>query len=221
MQKRIIKIQAVVFGAPNPQTNQTAMVDLIQSFIPEGYMPQTISVQDPISGTINQKLSLIKNQEMQIQFSHERVDFLALMPTASTEDILNSIQKNIGLIYKNNVAFNRIALVLDYILDEFSDEEIEKFRMELLPKSKVNSIEWVSRWVSKQEIDAEEYNICFEAMTANGLMMINNGITHHLNGIKIMHDISTTPSNNTTRFNKDNIKDKLMKINNIIIQQDQ
>ncbi len=220
MQKKTIKFQAVLFGTFNFPADPDTTVKLMTIFAPLGFMPQVMNVQDPIAGLTSQRLGLTKGSEMQIQFSPDRIDFTAPMPSMDIDIFLNDVVDYVGKLERGSLQFNRAALVIDALFEELSQTESEALRGKLLPQSGINSVEWVARWVTPLSIHNEQYNACFEAVTATGLMMIINGRMHPLSGIKTMHDVSTTPSNTAHRFNVDNLQETLYGISKIILDRD-
>lgn len=220
MKKRTIKFQAVLFGTFNFPANPDTTVKLVTAFAPLGFMPQVMTVPDPMTGQMAQRIGLTNGSDLQMQFAPDRLDFIATTPSWSVEEFVNNVVAYVTHLENGSLRFNRVALVIDNILEEMSLAESEALRNKLLPKSGANSIEWVVRWVTPLSKDTEGYNVCFEAMSAAGLMMINNGRMQPLNGIKAMHDVSTIPSNTNPRFDAKNLNLMLNSISEIISGQD-
>lgn len=216
MQKKAIKFQAVLFGTFNFPADPDTTVKLMTTFAPLGFMPQVMNVPDPMTGLMAQRIGLTKGTDVQIQFSPDRIDFTAMMPTGSIEEFVNEVPTNVKLLEQGSLRFNRVALVVDSLLEEMSQADSETLRNKLLPNSGASSIEWIARWVSPLSMDTEQYNVCFEAMKASGLMMVHNGRMQPLNGIKVMSDVSTTPSNTNPRFDANNLHGALLAISKII-----
>lgn len=216
MQKRVIKFQAVLFGTFNFPADPDTTVKLMTAFAPLGFMPQVMNAPDPMTGLMSQRIGLTKGANVQILFAPDRIDFTAMMPTGSIEEFVGDVVTNVKHLEHGNLRFNRVALVVDTLLEEMSQADSEALRSKLLPKSGANSIEWMARWVTPLTMDTEQYNVCFEAMKAIGLMLINNGRMQPLNGIKAMSDVSTSPSNTNSRFGADNLHETLDAISKII-----
>ena len=219
MIKRAIKFQAVLFGTFNFPANPDTTVKLVTAFAPLGFMPQVMPVTDLMTGQMSQRIGLTNGSNVQILFAPDRLDFLAMAPSWSIEEFVDNVVTYVTHLENGSLRFNRVALVIDNILEEMSLAESETLRDKLLPKSGANSIEWQARWVTPLSKDTEEYNVCFEAMSAAGLMMINNGRMQPLNGIKAMHDVSTTPSNTNPRFDAKSLNANLNSISKIISEQ--
>lgn len=219
MPKRLIKLQAVLFGNFNFPVVPETSVRLLTTFASHGFMPQVMNVPDPMAGVTIQRIGLTKGTDIQVLFAPERIDFTVTMPSSSIEDFVNDVVSFIEKLEGGTLQFSRIALVSDSLIEEISQADSEALREKLLPSSGNNSIEWVARWVTPITVGSEQYNACFEAMNANGLMMIINGNMKPLSGIKVMHDISTTPLNTTLRFDAKNLNKELNAISDIIISQ--
>lgn len=219
MKTRAIKFQAVLFGTFNFPTNPDTTIKLMTAFAPLGFMPQVMPVPDPMTGRMSQRIGLTNGSDVQILFAPDRIDLTATMPSWSIEEFVNNVVMYVTHLENGSLRFNRVALVIDNILEEMSLAESETLRDKLLPKSGENSIEWVARWVTPLSRDTEQYNVCFEAMSAAGLMMITNGNMQPLSGIKVMHDVSTIPSNTNPRFDAKNLNLMLNSISKIISEQ--
>ena len=219
MQKRALRFQAVLFGTFNFPANPDTTIKLMTAFAPLGFMPQVMTVPDPMTGLMSQRIGLTNGSDVQILFAPDRLDFTATTPSGNIEEFVNNVVTYVTHLENGNLRFNRVALVIDNILEEMSLAESETLRDKLLPKSGANSIEWVARWVTPLSKDTEQYNVCIEAMSATGLMMIINGQMQPLSGIKVMHDVSTTPSNTNPRFDAKNLDLMLNSISKIISTQ--
>lgn len=216
MRKKVIKFQAVVFGTFNFPADPGTTVKLMTIFAPHGYMPQVISGQDVMGGGGVSRLSLTKGEFLQIVFSPDRIDFSSVMPTISVADFVAEVSFCVSQLESGNLRFHRVALVIDNLLEEISSSESDQLRQRLLPNSKEGAIDWTARWVDVIDHADERYNFCFEVLNSAGMMMINNGRMHPLNGIKVMHDVSTTPSNTSHRFDSNNLAKSLSEISKLI-----
>lgn len=220
MQKRVIKYQAVLFGTFNFPADPDTTVKLMTTFAPLGFMPQVMTVPEPMTGLSSQRLALTKGTNVQILFAPDRIDFTATMPSESVESFVNDVVSNVEQLERGSLRFNRVALVIDTILEEISQAESEVFRDKYLPTSGANSIEWVARWVTPISKESEQYNVCFEAVCAPGMVMVlPNGRMQPLTGLKVMHDISTTPSNTSPRFDASKLHEALSAISKIVSEQ--
>lgn len=163
-------------------------------------MPQVINTQDAMTGQFSQRISLTRGPDFQINFAPDRIDFISMMPSESlaqfTEEVVICARK----LEKGSLIFSRISLVEDILLEEINHSQSEALREKLLPHSGENSIEWMARWVTQENNNSEQYNVCFEAINNPNLMMIHNGRMHTMNGIKLMSDVSTTHTNTIARF---------------------
>ena len=219
MKKIAIKFQDVLFGTFNFPVSPDTTMKLLSVFAPLGFMPQVMTVPDPMTGLMSQRIGLTNGSDVQILFAPNRLDFTATTPSWGIEEFVNNVVTYVSHLENGSLRFNRVALVIDDILEEMSITEAEELRKKLLPKSGANSIEWVARWVTPLTKGTEEYNVCFEAMSATGLMMIINGQMQPLNGIKTMLDVSTTPNNTNPRFDAKNLNLMLDSISKITSEQ--
>jgi hypothetical protein len=217
--QKVIRFQAVLFGTFNFPADPDTTVKLMTTFAPLGFMPQVMTVPDPMTRLMSQRIGLTKGTDAQILFAPDRIDFTTMMPTGSIEEFMSDVVTNVKQLEHGNLRFNRVALVVDTLHEEMSHTDSETLRNKLLPKSGGNSIEWIARWVTPLSTDTEQYNVCFEAMNAIGLMMVHNGLMQPLNGIKVMSDVSTAPSNTNHRFDANNLHEALNAISKIISDQ--
>lgn len=219
MKTKSIKFQAVLFGTFNFPANPDTTIKLMTAFASLGFMPQVMPVPDPMTGRMSQRIGLTNAADVQIMFAPDRIDLTATMPSLSIEEFVKNVVIYVRNLENGSLRFNRVALVIDNILEEMSLAESEALREKLLPKSGENSIEWVARWVTPLSEDTEQYNVCFEAMSAAGLMIITNGNMQPLSGIKVMYDVSTIPSDTNPRFDAENLNLTLNSISKIISEQ--
>ena len=220
MQPRLLKNQAALFGSfhfpPTPDTT----VKLVQAFASLGFMPQVINAPDPVTGLIAQRIALSRGADTHIQFSPDRIDIVGTMPIVSdTESFIADVVDYVSRIDNGSLKFNRVGLVQDYLLEGLAADRETELRMKLLPHSGERPNEWMARWVEPRVIDDEKYNICLEAMTAPGLMMIMSNKIQAVDGVKVLCDISTTPENLSSRFSIANIKSTMNSLNSIIQQE--
>ncbi|WP_283149748.1 hypothetical protein [Silvimonas soli] len=216
MQKRVIKFQAALFGTFNFPAEPDTIVKLMTVFAPLGFMPQVISVPDLMTGLTAQRIGMTRGDDVVMLLAPDRIDFTATMPTVDIAGFVNDAVTNVEQLERGNLRFNRVALVVDTLLEEMSEAEIEAMREKLLPHSGARSIEWMARWVTPVINETEQYNVCLEAIKASGLMMFFNGRMQPLHGIKTLHDVSTTPSNTSPRFDAQNLRGALDAISQII-----
>jgi hypothetical protein len=214
MRLKILKNHAVIFGKFHFPVNPETTVKLVNAFASLGFMPQVVAVADQVTGSITQKISL-STGEKHIQFDSDRIDFISAAPIDEESDFdffINEVADYFSRIENGSLKLFRIAIVQDILLESLSSAQEQSLRTSLLPQSAAESIEWSARWVNPTVVEDEKYNICLEAMTGQGMMMIVKNRPMPVEGIKILHDISTTPENVSARFGIDNLTLELKKI---------
>ncbi|MFC5548158.1 hypothetical protein [Massilia aerilata] len=221
MQRKTLKKQAVVFGSFNFPPAPDTTLKLLQIFASAGFLPQMINMVDPVSGMNSQKFSLVRENYFQMHFGSDRIDIFSLDPNDKS-DLSSFISETVSLLSRlegGTLNFTRIALVLDYVLEGANPEQISHLSSRLLPQSTGPLLEWVARWVETRVRGAETYNVCFEANLAQGLHLVVNNQMLAVNGVKIMHDISTSQAHISTRFNIGNLQDSFNAIIEMIEQE--
>ncbi|KAL0630367.1 hypothetical protein Q9L58_010786 [Maublancomyces gigas] len=222
MQITTIKYQAVLFGSFNfpPVTDTT--IKLLQAFASLGFMPQVHNLVDTVTGLSMPRISLTQGVGTTILFADDRIDIISAMPVdLSIKGFIDTVVDYVSRLDGGNLQFHRIALILDSVLDDLTPEEFERIRTKLLPSVKGAPFEWTARWVLPQTVGDESYNVCFEAVTATGLMLALQNRLQPLSGLKIMHDVSTAPQNLAIRFSGKNLGVSLSAIADIIAVEDQ
>lgn len=218
MQRKILKQQAVLFGNFHFPASPETTVKLLTAFASLGFMPQVLNISDPTSGLTVPKISLAKD-EKQIIFGSDRIDIISAAPVEAELNLdffIAEVKDYFLRIESGTLKMYRIAIVEDYFLEGLSEAQSESLRTSLVPKSAVGSIEWASRWVTPSIIEDEKYNICLEAMVASGMRMVLPNRVIEIDGVKILHDISTSPESLMNRFGSDNLLDSLKKVATLI-----
>lgn len=204
MREKFLRWQAVVYGRFNFDPTPKITVALTSAFAPLGFLPMVVN-QSSDSGNPIKKISLNKDS-IQIVFGKDRIDMVELLPAdeATLEETLEKIELYLSTIPTENLQFNRIALVKEIIFQELTDDQLNANQLEYLPWSKPGSVEWSARSINNEEVGNEKINVCFDAIRLKGLALAN-GRMENLDGIKILHDISTDADEDEFRFNLTNI----------------
>lgn len=215
MREKFLRWQAVVYGRFNFQPTPKFTVALISAFAPLGFLPMVVN-QSSESGAHVQKISLNKDS-IQIIFGKDRIDMVELLPSddATLEETLDKIELYLSTIPNENLQFNRIALVKEIIFQDLTVEQLEFNQEKYLPWSKPGAVEWSVRSINNEEVGGEKINVCFDLLRLKG-MALANGRMENLDGIKILHDISTDAEEEEFRFDIKNVIDGFNVLKKII-----
>lgn len=218
MNIKILKNHIVLFGKFYFPVNPETTIKLVNAFAPLGFMPSVSAGSDPTSGEMNQQISLTSGDK-HIQFSSDRIDFISGMPIDAELDpefFIGEVADYFARIESGSLRMYRLAIVQDMLLSNLSSMQEESLRTSLLPQSSADSLEWTARHVTPRSVETEKYNICLEAMTGQGMMMLVKNRPIPVQGIKILHDVSTSPEHVSTRFNSENLMVELKKIAKVV-----
>ena len=218
MQITKLKYQTTIFGGFNYPPTPETMLRILPRVGPLGYMPQVQNVTEGVTGEIGPRVTLIKDSS-QVFLHNSRIDVLTWLPEMELEEFISSTVNLLTLLEGGLLFSSRVALVTESMLEELGEHEIENYRRILVPRSDESTLEWTSRWVERKTVGGETYHISFEALRAAGMIMTTNGVSRTLTGIKVQHDVSTSPSNASPRFTQDNMVDSLIEISKILTQQ--
>lgn len=218
MRERILKNQIAVFGRFNFPPVPDVTVALLQAFAVFGFMP-TVIHQIDANGQMQPKISLTKPDE-QIIFSNDRIDFLQNLPSGDGDltRFLEEVIQYIACLQSRNLQFNRLAVVTERLLQDLSTDQKEAVRERFAPGAPFGSIEWGFRWVKPQDEQGELMNVSFDIARLSGVYQEGSRI-EQFDGLKVLHDISTSPHNVVFRYNSANVSSGLQAVKQVIDRQ--
>jgi hypothetical protein len=221
MQERTLKNQVVVFGNFSFPPVPDVTLSLMQSFAPFGFMPSVVQQVD-INGQMQQKIALTKGDSIQIIFGNDRIDFLEAVPEGRNGigDFYGSVLQYLICLQPRNLMFNRLAMVTERLVYELTPAQGEQLRAQYAGNSPVGAIEWGFRWVQPQSEQEERVNVCLDVSRLQGMLNVR-GKFEQFDGIKIMHDISSSPQNTLPRFNAANASEGFSKLLNVHRRQEE
>ncbi|OON61194.1 hypothetical protein B0920_19980 [Massilia sp. KIM] len=218
MQRTALKNQVALFGSFSFPAVPDTTIKLLNAFATLGFLPQIVTSVDPTNGLSAQKISLVRGTD-QIHFGNDRIDVFSFLP--SSENLNSFLSEVVTYVQRldSSLTFTRLGLVHEIDVQAETPEKTLAVRRKLLPESGEDSIEWTARWVNPVTVDGMDYNLCFEAMLAPGLAMVVNNKVTPINGIKVMHDVSTLQNAPGARYDSKNLAEALAAMAAIVERQ--
>jgi hypothetical protein len=222
MSIKSIRNQIAVFGNFNFPADSDTTVALLKAFGSDGFMPQTVQTVDPFSGLTVQRLTLVSSdfggsEVSAIVFAPDRIDITTALPVGSDiEPYITAAAKYLARVADRAPNYWRLGLVRDFSVGKFGDGQDVGLLGRLLPIAPNDSFEWSSRWVSVKEVGGEKYNYQIEATKQVGMGIVAGNRLESIEGVKMMHDVSTSPEVTAKRFNAGNVEAELLKMARII-----